>query len=233
MERTDPTTAATGSSPTTAASSPSATRSSSARWAAMRLNQPVLGMERTASGNGLLAVRARRRRVHLRRRASSTARSAAPASTAPIVAMQRTPSGHGYWMLGSRRSMLRLRRRAATSAASVAARNYGGARRLLATPYRQRLLDRDGERLRDPVRRRAPARVPGPPQRLARRVDAQSVRRGGVAAPRRTLGSAQRRHPWGARGNRAERVATSVRVPRERFRAHDRSPPPTPRTCSG
>ena len=43
---------ATGSSPATAASSPSATRTSTARPAAIHLNQPIVGMAATRSGHG-------------------------------------------------------------------------------------------------------------------------------------------------------------------------------------
>ena len=101
--------------------------------------------------------------------------------------------------------------------------NYGGARRLLVDADGQGLLDRDGERQRDRVRRRAPARVPGPPQRLARRVDAQSVRRGVVrrAAAYTRIRTTNTHGELGGTGLRGW------------LAVHDRAPPPTPRTCSG
>ena len=60
---------ATGSSRVTAGCSASATRTSTARPAAMHLNQPIVGMARTPSGKRLLARRERRWDVQLRRRA--------------------------------------------------------------------------------------------------------------------------------------------------------------------
>ena len=77
---------ATGSSPATAACSASATPKFFGSTGAMRLNSPVLGLTPTSTGQGLLALRARRRHLLLRRRevlrlhrrrCGSTARSSA------------------------------------------------------------------------------------------------------------------------------------------------------------
>ena len=127
-------------------------------------------------GQGLLAVRARRRDLHVRRRASSTARSAASTSTSPIVAMQRTPTGNGYWMLGADGTVYAFGD-AGEFGDIGGCTNYGGANRLLVTPTRQGLLDRDRRRQRDRVRRRQAPRLPGLDRRSSDRADA-----GGLSA---------------------------------------------------
>ena len=92
---------ATGSSPPTAASSPSATPSSSARPAAMRLNQPIVGMAPTPTGKGYWLVAsdggiftfgdAALLRLDRRHR-GSTSRSSA---------WRARPTGKGYWLVAA------------------------------------------------------------------------------------------------------------------------------------
>jgi len=60
---------ATGSARATAASSRTATRASTARPATLRLNKPIVAMAATQDGQGLLALRERRRHLRVRRRA--------------------------------------------------------------------------------------------------------------------------------------------------------------------
>ena len=67
---------------------------------AMRLNQPVLGMERTASGNGYWLF-ARDGGIFAFGDAAFHGSLGGTQISAPIVSMQRTASGNGYWMLGA------------------------------------------------------------------------------------------------------------------------------------
>ena len=96
-----PPTPATGSSRTTAACSASATRSSTARPAACTLNQPIVGMARTASGHGLLAGRARRRHLQLRRREVLRLDRRDASEPADRRHGARRRSGRGYWLVAS------------------------------------------------------------------------------------------------------------------------------------
>ena len=205
--------------------------SSSDRWAGDALNQPVLGMERTASGNGYWLF-ARDGGVfafgdaqfygslggaaHQRRRSSRcSARRAATATGCSVPTVRSTRSA-------TRR----------TSAASVAARTTAVPARLLPTPTGNGYWIATGERFGDPVRRRAPARVPGPAQRLAGRVDAQPVRRGvDRSTPAAYTRTPHNQHTHGELGGTGLRGWPSV-VP-ERSSGTRRTPPPTPRTCSG
>ena len=92
------TTAATGSSPTTAGSSRSGTRTSTVRWADARLNQPVLGMERTASGKGYWLF-ASDGGIFSFGDAHFYGSLGGTKLSSPVVSMQRTATGKGYWMM--------------------------------------------------------------------------------------------------------------------------------------
>ena len=158
---------ATGSSPTTAGSSRSATRSSTARRAACRSTSRCSAWS-ARERQGLLAVRLRRRHLHLRRReVLRLARRHQPHVADRVDAAHR--AGKGYWMMTQDGHVYRfgdakgygdiggcgkLQRRGA--AARVAGR--------------QGLLDRDGQRQRDPVRRREEPRLPGDRRRPDDRV---------------------------------------------------------------
>ena len=87
---------ATGSSPPTAASSRSATRASTARPAALA-NQPIVGIATDLTGRGYWLAGARRRRVHVRRRAEPR-RHPASHLRLPVRGITSTPSGRGYWL---------------------------------------------------------------------------------------------------------------------------------------
>ena len=100
----------------------------------MHLNQPVLGMERTRVGQratGCSPVTAACSRFGDAKFYGSAG------GHAPVVADRRDAAhadGRGYWMLTQNGQVLRVRRRRASSATSAAARNYGGANRLLVSP---------------------------------------------------------------------------------------------------
>ena len=134
----------------------------------MHLNQPVLGMERTRVGQRLLAVRPRRRHLQLRRREVLRLGSAARTSRRRSSSMQRTPDGHGYWMLDARTARCSRSATRTTYGDISGCTNYGGATRLLVSPTRQGLLDRDRRRQRDRLRRRQAPRLPGRDRRPAR-----------------------------------------------------------------
>ena len=212
-------TAATGSSPTTAASSRSATRSSTARRAACTSTSRCSAWSAPRRGNGLLAVRARRRHLQLRRREVLRLARRRPARRRSSRCSARRPAratgcstadgtifafgdAHDYGDIGG-------------------CTNYGGAAPAARDADRQGLLDRDRRTAAsiafgDAKQLGFPATVGGSP------VGRCSVRRRDVAARSAYTRSTRRQHPWGARGNRAERVACARR-----------RPPPTPRTCSG
>ena len=92
---------ATGSSRPTAASSTTATPGSSARRAAMHLNQPIVGMAATPDGGGLLARRLRRRDLLLRRRPVLRLDRRASTSTSRSSAWRPRPTAAGYWLVAS------------------------------------------------------------------------------------------------------------------------------------
>ena len=90
---------ATGWRPTSRTSTRSAPRTTTATPARPHLNKPLIGGEATSNGNGLLAARARRRHLHVRRRPSSTARPAGVHLNQPINGMERTADNGGYWLV--------------------------------------------------------------------------------------------------------------------------------------
>ena len=109
---------ATGSSPATAASSRSATPGSTARPAGCASTRRCSGWRRP-DGQGLLAVRARRRRLLVRRR--RVPRVDRRHAARPARRVDGAPA-QGRWLLAGRRRRRRLRvRQGATSAARRAA----------------------------------------------------------------------------------------------------------------
>ena len=98
--RSRPAPTATGWWPPTAASSPSATRGSSAPWAAMRLNQPIVGMASTADGGGYWLV-ASDGGIFSFGDATFFGSTGSIRLNKPIVGMAATPDGGGYWLVAS------------------------------------------------------------------------------------------------------------------------------------
>ena len=102
--------AGTGRWPPTGASSPSATPPSTARWAASRPNQPVVGIADTPSREGLLGGGRRRGRLRLRQRRLLRL-DGRPAAERPGGGHRRHPRRQGLLGGGRRRRHLRLRQR--------------------------------------------------------------------------------------------------------------------------
>ena len=117
----------------------------------MRLNQPVLGMERTRSGKGYWLF-ASDGGVFTFGDAKFYGSAGSRHLTSPVVAMQRTPAGNGYWMLAPDGDVLRVRRRPQATATSAAAPTTAAPARLLVSPSGKGYWIVDGRRQRRRLR---------------------------------------------------------------------------------